>query len=192
VAECSGGEVKASELTVEICNPRHARELNAQWHSRLPYTQAGPWMLAFVARNGNEFFGAALWSNPSARTLPKDWFELRRLAVAPNAPHCTCSFMLGKMTRWITKNVPFVTRLISYQDVSVHTGTIYRAAGWSIGSTSKARRRDRSKPRAGTERAYRKNTNGESVDCSAKVRWERIIRDHRREELAQFQNAAGA
>jgi hypothetical protein len=129
-------------------------------------------MLAFVAHYRWTAFGAALWHNPSARTLPQEWLELRRLAIAPDAPHCTASFMLGQMRRWIARNRAETTRLISYQDQEVHTGTIYRAAGWSVGAVANPRTRDRSKPRRGTTRAYRSNLNGSAPDAAGKVRWE--------------------
>lgn len=148
----------------------------AAWHSRLPATQRGPWHLAFVAHYRQTCFGAALWHNPSARTLPQDWLELRRLAVSPDAPHCTASRMLGVMARWIRANRPLCPKLISYQDIDVHTGTIYRAAGWDDAYLSKPRRRDRSKPRTGTTRAYRSNLNGEDPDAAGKVRWELALR----------------
>ncbi len=159
-------------LDVEPCDPAIACEMVRAYHSRLPNVQQGPWKLAFAADYQWTVFGAALWHNPSARTLPQDWLELRRLVVLPDAPHCTASRMLGVMTRWIRKNMPDVPRLISYQDVDVHTGTIYRAAGWTPGYFSKPRVRDRSKPRVGTRRDYRSNLNGIAPDGAGKMRWE--------------------
>lgn len=167
--------MKASELILERCPVETARTLNSEWHSRLPYTQPGPWILAFAARTKIEIVAVALWHNPSARNLPKTWLELRRMAVSPNAPHCTASWFLSAMTKWIRKYMPGVTRLISYQDTSVHKGTIYKAAGWFPGAIAKARLRDRSKPRRGTHRAYRTNSNGLSVDGAEKIRWEMAL-----------------
>jgi hypothetical protein len=166
---------QASQLSVERCDPQLARRFIAAWHSRLPKTQAGPWIIAFVASYEGTAFGAALWHNPSARTLPKEWLELRRLAVAPDAPHCTASRMLGQMKRWIKTHMPTVERLISYQDIEVHKGTIYKAAGWTPTHLAKARTRDRSKVRVGTSRMYRSNLNGQVPDSAAKMRWERSL-----------------
>lgn len=163
---------RARMLRVAPCPVEIAREGVAKWHSRLPVTQRGPWRFAFAADFGGTVFGVALWNNPSARTLPGDWLELRRLAVAPDAPHCTASRMLGEMRKWIAANVENCPKLISYQDEDVHTGTIYRAAGWAPAWRTKARVRDRSKPRVGTHRAYRSNLNGTSPDASGKTRWE--------------------
>ncbi len=167
---------KATLLSVVRCDPQFARAGVLAWHSRLPRTQSGPWKMAFAAHYEQTCFGVALWHNPSARTLPSEWLELRRLAVAPDAPHCTASRMLGQMARWIKRDLPLVPVLVSYQDCDVHTGTIYRAAGWVPAYTSAPRVRDRSKPRTGTRRNYRSNLNGVSPDAAAKVRWQLELR----------------
>ena len=156
------------EVSPDVCIP-----LVAAWHSRLPHVQRGPWRVCFVAHYEWTAYAVALWNNPSARTLPQSWLELRRMAVAPDAPHCTASFMLGAMRKQLRATCAGeIDRLISYQDQAVHTGTIYRAAGWDPAWITKARVRDRSKPRAGTTRAYRSNANGAAPDASAKTRWE--------------------
>ena len=166
--------LRARDLTVRTCEPTVARGLNSAWHSRLPYAQRGPWKVAFVASYRETAFAVALWHNPSARNLPQSWLELRRMAVAPDAPHCTASFFLARMTQWIRLHMPEVDRMISYQDVEVHKGTIYKAAGWTAAWTTKARSRDRSKARTGTmgRRDYRSNSNGCVCDAAAKIRWE--------------------
>ncbi len=163
---------KASMLKVHPCDPQFARWCNEAWHSRLPHTQSGPWMLAFVAEYEGTAFAVALWHNPSARNLPAEWLELRRLAVAPDAPHCAASMMLGQMRRWIRRNRPDIQRLISYQDEEVHTGTIYRAAGWTPAWRTAARQRDRSSARRGTNRDYRSDANGANPAAASKMRWE--------------------
>lgn len=168
----SGVKMKASELVMERCPIETARTLTMKWHSRLPHTQKAPWVLAFAARTGTKIYAVALWNNPSARNLSRTWLELRRMAVSDEAPHCTASWFLAAMTKWIKRYMPGVERLISYQDTSVHKGTIYKAAGWVPGAVAKARLRDRSKSRIGTNRAYRKNTNGLAVDGAEKIRWE--------------------
>jgi hypothetical protein len=170
---------RATCLAVVPCSVQVARALNALWHSRLPYTQRGPWVAAHCAHYGGYVYAVALWNNPSARTLPQNWLELRRMAVAADAPHCTASFFLAAMSRIIARDMPDVARLISYQDTSVHRGTIYKAAGWSVGRVQCARVRDRTKPRAGTRRMYRTNSNGASVDSAEKVRWEQDLAAYR-------------
>lgn len=173
----TGAEVvKARQLVVDRCDIRHARVLIAEWHSRLPDTQSGPWMAAYRAAFDGVTYAVALWNTPSARTLPPGLLELRRMAVAPDAPHCTASRFLNEMCKRIAVEFPSINRVISYQDMSVHTGTIYLAAGWDREHESKPRQRNRTGKRAGTRRMYRWNINGLDADSAAKVRWGRAVR----------------
>ena len=96
------------------------------------------------------------------------------MALPDDAPPHTASWMLGAMRKDIRKRFPLVTRLISYQDEDVHTGTIYKAAGWSAGFRSKPRQRDRSGLRTGTNRLYRSDLNGAAPAAAGKTRWEAI------------------
>jgi hypothetical protein len=164
--------LRARHLSFEKCDVAHAVALTREWHSRLPNTQAGPWQHAFRMHYGDMTFAVALWNNPSARTLPQQWVELRRMACAEDAPCNTASRFLSLMVRWFRDNCPEAERCISYQDTAVHRGTIYKAAGWHAGYVAKARDRDRSKNRAGTKRAYRSDVNGQGPAGSEKVRWE--------------------
>lgn len=116
--------------------------------------------MAFCAHHGGYIYAVALWHNPSARMLPAHWLELRRMAVAADAPHCTASWFLGRMTRYFAVTCPERERLISYQDTAVHKGTIYLAAGWQRAYVAKPRLRDRSKARICTRRDYRSNQIG--------------------------------
>jgi len=133
--EGEGGSSPTSPLemrVVQIPNDK-ARALNQLWHSRLPRIDS-PFIrsdLCFGAEGDNILYAVAIWDHPVARHLPQqEWLELRRLAVAPDAPRYTPSWMLGVMTRRIRTLYPHVVMLVSYQDTEVHTGTIYRAAGW--------------------------------------------------------------
>jgi len=170
------GPRTARDLALRTCSVEHARLLNRAWHSRLPRTQRSPWQYAFRMEHGGVTYAVALWHNPSARTLPGHWLELRRMAVAPDAPHCTASRFLSEMWKWFREHCPERERMISYQDEAVHLGTIYKAAGWTATHRQAARRRDRSKPRP-SGRAYRTNQNSDEVDASPKVRWEKAIND---------------
>lgn len=165
----------AADLVFSVCDKRLAAALVRQWHSRLPRCQSGPWQYAFCASFNDVCFAVALWNNPSARCLPSHWLELRRMACSPDAPKNTASRFLSWMVRWFAVRCPEREKCISYQDTEVHSGTIYRACGWNMAHISKPRERDRSKPRAGTNRAYRSNINGRAADASAKVRWEKVI-----------------
>ncbi len=164
------------DLTFEACPKQHAVRLVKEWHSRLPFCQSGPWEFAFHGHHHGVTYVVALWNTPSARMLPGHWLELRRMASAPDAPRNTCSAFLGWMHRHFSRQHPERERLISYQDTGVHTGTIYRAAGWTPAHESKPRVRDRSGPRVGTSRLYRSNINGVEPDASAKVRWEKALK----------------
>lgn len=161
---------KASALEVRPAPIGIVRELIAAWHSRLPATQPSPWTIGYVATYQETAFGAALWHNPSARTLPSDWLELRRLAIPDDAPHCAASFMLARMRRDIRHRFPNCPHLISYQDLESHTGVIYKAAGWTLEHQSAPRRRDRSTARPGG-RMYRTSINGDAPDVAGKARW---------------------
>jgi hypothetical protein len=110
-----------------------ARQLNRTWHSRLPYIdrRVAGWV-CYAAECDGVFYAAAVWGLPVARMLPQDGscLELRRFAIAPDAPRNTASRMLAWMARTIVNEYPNAARLISYQDCDTHQGTIYRAAGW--------------------------------------------------------------
>ena len=162
--------IKARHLTMERCRTDHAVTLVRAWHSRLPNTQDGPWQWAFRAHYCGQTYAVALWNNPSARTLPAEWLELRRMACAPDAPRNTASRFLGWMLRYFREHIG-TGHCISYQDTEVHSGTIYRAAGWEVEHVSHARARDRAPLRAGTKRLYRSNLNGAVPDSAPKVRW---------------------
>lgn len=169
-----GGSTPTSALSLLFVpiQAKLACELNELWHSRLPRI---PWSnvvrnrysKCWAAECGGVYYAVAIWSSPVAgpRAFPiESTIELRRLACAPNAPKNTPSRMLGWMARQLPREFPLVTRLISYQDVDVHTGGIYRAAGWTaVGQTNPKEIhwnngcRDRVKIQSG----------------SAKVRWER-------------------
>jgi hypothetical protein len=137
--------LQARDLRFYACDTAIAVALVRQWHSRLPHAQSGPWRFAFKAEAGGIIYAVALWHNPSARGLCQSWLELRRMACAPDAPKNTASRFLAWMARELKQHTD---RLISYQDTAVHSGTIYRAAGWTPAAVSKARVRDRSKSAA--------------------------------------------
>lgn len=167
-----GGSIPTSPLhmRVEQINYLLALELNEAWHSRLPRMGTGciknmPF-LSFAATHADRIYAVAIWSNPVARNLPqKEWLELRRMAVAPDAPPNTCSWMLAVMKRLIKKLKPHIDRLVSYSDTEVHEGTIYKAAGWTpttINPNGNWTRKSRPRP--------------EAQSLSAKQRWEISVR----------------
>lgn len=171
VTPTSALQIKARDLIFEQCPKAHAVALVRAWHSRLPNCQNGPWTHAFHGRIGDETYVVALWNSPSGRCLPSNWRELRRMACSPDAPKNTPSRFLAWMVRWFKEHEPLCPHLISYQDTAVHSGTIYKAAGWLPEATTVERVRDRSGLRAGTTRKYRWNVNGEEPDSVSKIRW---------------------
>ncbi len=76
----------------------------------------------------------AAWRQPTARMLPSDgsWLELSRWCLTSGAGDNAGSRMMGWMVRWLRREAPQVTTLVSYSDPSVgHVGTLYKACGWA-------------------------------------------------------------
>lgn len=142
-AEYGGSRpTSALHLRFGVFGEERFKSLNEFWHSRLPRIGNSHFRVCYAAECGNLFYAVAAWSNPVARLLPQQtWLELRRFAISPDAPKFTASRMLGWMKRDIQKRFPEVERLISYQDMSVHTGTIYKASGWHQAEDYKPRAR---------------------------------------------------
>lgn len=158
-----------SPLQLEIveCKPQFACELNALWHSRFPRID---WTnvvrnkdyVCFVAVHDALIYAVAIWSSPVARKLNGvGGLELRRLAIAPDAPKNTASRMLSIMRKRIKKQMPHVNILLSYQDMDVHSGTIYKASGWILTNVSKP---------GGDWQNSRKRSMAQST--ASKARWE--------------------
>lgn len=164
-----GGSIPTSPLQLHIgqISVGLAIELNSIWHSRLPMVDKSnivrtKFLMCFGAEFGNVWYAAAIWTNPIARLLnDKPFLELRRFAIAPDAPRNTASRMLRVMTDHLRKMCPNITTLISYQDEAVHKGTIYKAAGWQ----PTLRNKD-----GGWDRPNRKR--GDPQAPTAKTRWE--------------------
>lgn len=129
-----GGSIPTSALSLHFCRcwPKRFAACNREWHSTQPIIGAiNTLSPCYAAVHDGQIYAVAAWSNPVARMLPqKTWLELRRFAIAPDAPRNTASRMLGWMVRDIRRNQPHVETVVSYQDCDTHGGTIYRAAGW--------------------------------------------------------------
>ena len=158
-----GGSIPTSPLQLVFgqIDVDVARRLLFVWHSRLP--EISNWQgcsPCYGAECGGIWYAIAMWGPPVARMLNgRGWLELRRFAIAPDAPRNTASRMLSWMTRQVSKLG--VQRAISYQDTAAHAGTIYRASGWKIGNTSEGG--EWSRPSRGRASAQ---------TASKKVRWE--------------------
>jgi hypothetical protein len=161
----------ALQLTVRECSAQWAQSLNALWHSVLPNTHVPNILgniksVSFWADYNDRAFAVAIWTTPiAANRMTDGWsaLELRRFAIAPDAPKNTASRTLAVMRRLISAKWPDVKRLISYQAESFHAGTIYRAAGWSPVS--------RSEPTIWT---HKRRVPALHLD-SAKIRWEMAL-----------------
>lgn len=146
----------------------YAMQKNAEWHSRLPVTSHSNMIRnAHKVFYGAEFedhcFAVAMWTDPVAgNRMSKDdvWLELRRLAVSPDAPKFTATWMIGKMIKDIRKRFPDVTMLISYQDTEVHLGTIYAASNWERSGVTK-----------GTDWTTKDRVRNKTQTLADKVRW---------------------
>jgi len=88
-------------------------------------------------------------------------YELRRFAIAPDAPKNTGSRLLKIMAQLIQIIRPDARILISYQDTSVHKGSIYAAAGWKPVFRSK-----------GHEWSCKSRPDRAQQSAADKVRWE--------------------
>jgi hypothetical protein len=132
--EEEGGSTPTSPLQLRVgrITMERAIAMNRLWHSRLPeFTSPPERCIAFGAEYDGAFYVSAIWSPPLARMLNNTGrYELRRMAIAPDAPPNTGSRMLRVMRLLLRKMRPDLARLISYQDTGVHEGTIYKAAGW--------------------------------------------------------------
>lgn len=169
-----GGAIPTSALQLRFsaCNESTFKTLNSKWHSRLPRIGNSHFRVCYSAEASNLIYAVAAWSNPVARLLPqREWLELRRFAIADDAPEYTASRMLGWMRRDIAKRFPEVERLISYQDLVAHKGTIYAASGW--------KHAENFTPRAlgwvGWGNRPRKGRTNQAV--APRMRWECILRD---------------
>jgi len=132
-------------MNLRVVGVDYAMEKNKDWHSRLPVTSHSNMIrnahkVFYGAEYQDHCFAVAMWTDPVAgNRMSKDhvWLELRRLAIAPDSPKFTATWMIGQMVKDIKKRFPDVTKLVSYQDTEVHTGTIYKAANWVLDSVSK-------------------------------------------------------
>ena len=114
--------------------------LNELWHSRLPKIHWSNVVrntdyICYAIYSGDMVCGVGIWSSPVAQNRfanGREMLELRRLAIANDAPPNTATRAISLMQDDIKKAMLDIKRLISYQDTSVHKGTIYKASNWVI------------------------------------------------------------
>lgn len=157
------------QLRFAVCSVNTAIRLNERWHSVFPIIDKsnvirGGRVVCFAAEFANVFYACAIWTRPIAANRMRDGdrlIELRRMAIAPNAPKNTATRFLSFMTRHIRKTQPDVIRLVSYQDTEHHTGTIYKASNWTAATTSKI-----------SDWTTNKRQRSPAQSSAQKVRWE--------------------
>ena len=170
-----GGSTPTSALQLQIarCNVHRACELNELWHSRFPKIDWSNVVrnkdyACYVAELDAVAYACAIWSSPIAANRLSEGataLELRRMAIADDAPPNTASRMLGIMRRIIAKEMPHITLLVSYQDTEVHAGTIYKASGWKAVAQNK-----------GTSWTNEQRQRNKEQSLADKVRWEYRIK----------------
>ena len=166
-----GGSIPTSplQLTIEKINVHLACELNQQWHSRLPKIHwsdvvRNTHYVCFGAIYKNIYYAVGIWSSPVNQNRfnnGKEILELRRMAISSEAPKNTASRMLMVMRKLIQKSLPNIKRLISYQDVDVHNGTIYKADNWKLADKIK-----------GISWTTKTRIRNQEQTLSNKIRWE--------------------
>jgi len=128
------------EFSIRSIGAVDACKLNALWHSRFPVIDwtnvvRNRYYACYVLEFQGVAYGVAIWSSPVAANRLRggqNLLELRRLALSPECPKNTATWMLSKMQQDITERFKDVISLISYQDTAVHHGTIYKAANWEM------------------------------------------------------------
>lgn len=171
--EGGGGSTPTSALQLQVSqvNVYFACDLNRKWHSRLPVIEpANVWRnrhhICFCAEHQGVAYAVAIWTSPVARMLDDGkTIELRRFAIADDAPRNTGSRMLSVMCKIIAKRFSDIERAVSYQDSAVHAGTIYAAAGWHRAATVRGRQWS-------TPSRPRKDVQSDAD----KVRWSKLLR----------------
>lgn len=154
---------KARDVQVGRCSSRvMVYGALRQWHD-IPSVPAG-WRVAFAFYLRDSLIGVATWGRPVARLEDAEHtLELTRHALAPGCPKNTATWTLAKMRRYIREQMPAFTRLISYCDMQLHLGTMYKADNWlNVGVSERRGAGWRNRAgRLGTERAI-------------KTKWERM------------------
>lgn len=152
------------QLDIRVMEVKQACRLNGYWHSRFPQIDwsnvvRNKHYVCFSAEFDNVYYAVAIWSTPIAANRLTDGMnklELRRMAIANDAPKNTATRMLKIMRQWIASNFHDVVGLVSYQDTEVHFGTIYKADNWVLANTTNGltdwTNRQRNKPQSVAEK----------------------------------------
>jgi hypothetical protein len=168
---CAPKALTDQECEIREIRPQVASELVRAWHSLLPHIPpSNIWRnrhaACFALVTGGWAHAVAVYTDPVNRALSDGaTLELRRLAIAQTCPKNTATWLMARCEKRILARWPEIARLVSYQDTSVHTGTIYKAGNW----------------RAVAETRYRPWSHGTrerapSQTTAKKIRWEKQLR----------------
>lgn len=138
----NGGANPTPALHFEEASRLEVNVLLAQQHYLGPVKSS---KFCFAGWMDDTLVACQVWRWPSARMLPSDgsWLELTRWCLTPDAGKNAGSKMMGWVRRWLRKNAPEVTTLVSYSDpVHGHTGGLYKASGWTYTPTHHGLRYD--------------------------------------------------
>lgn len=167
---CSPSALTDTACEIREITPLLASRLVRTWHSLLPHIppsniQRNKHAVCFALVVGGWAHAVAIYTSPVSRHLSDGvTLELRRLAIAPTCPKNTATWFMARCEKRIRAMWPEIARLVSYQDTSAHTGTIYKAGNWCVGA----------------ETPYRpwvtgKRARAPSQTKSKKIRWEKRI-----------------
>jgi len=174
------------KLNLEIIKPKLASALNEEWHSRLPAIHwsnivRNRYYVCYGANYMGVWVACAIWSSPVNQHFDiVKTLELRRMAISEFCPKNTATYLISRMIKDIDKRIPLVTKLISYQDTDVHSGTIYKASNWFVDAETKFATWGKSRKRA--------------VDQSEadKIRWGYTIKRRNSKPIEQTNCASSA
>jgi hypothetical protein len=123
--------ISAKQIEMKIINSEWIDQYIADRHYLGSTPPGSRLRLAFF--HEGVFVGGMLWGRPAARAYePFQILELTRMYLDDTCPRNSESRCIGLATKLIIKLFPGVHTLLSYSDpVYGHTGTIYRATGWS-------------------------------------------------------------
>ncbi|MFC4161962.1 Mom family adenine methylcarbamoylation protein [Chitinimonas lacunae] len=158
------------DFTIQEVSPTMASKMVRLWHSALPNIpatniQRNRRYACFALVCNGYAYAIAVYSSPVNRHLDDGaTVELRRLAISDKCPRNTATWFMARCEKQLQSKMPEIKRLVSYQDTTKHTGTIYKAGNWH----NAADVRYVSWARTRTDRAP-------SQSKSAKVRWEKQL-----------------
>lgn len=162
--------ISPKQFSIERIEQKRAVELNKLWHRTQPIITNYWYCRCYAAVFNGIIYAVMFWSIPVARRLNhKGYYELRRFAIASDAPRNTASWMMAKIEKVILKEKPEVTTLISYQDTELHYGTIYKASNWVPVGQAEG-------DGAGWGRGWKSRVREGSKAQGDKIRWEKKLK----------------